>query len=94
MIALVAERAAARAVHDAMPLLTRARKVTVFVFDPQADTKDADLGLLRDHLERLCTHPQTLIPHRPFKRETLSRLANLEQSKLCLGSEISFLCFC
>lgn len=41
---------AARAVHDAMPLLVRARKVTVFAFDPPADIKDTDLDLLRDHL--------------------------------------------
>jgi len=41
---------AARAVHDAMPILTRARKVTAFAFDPQVDGKDADIELLRDHL--------------------------------------------
>jgi nucleotide-binding universal stress UspA family protein len=41
---------AARAVHDAMPILTQARKVTVFVFAPPADAKDADIDLLRDHL--------------------------------------------
>ena len=33
-----------------MPLLVRARKVTVFAFDPPADLKDTDLDLLRDHL--------------------------------------------
>jgi len=41
---------ATRAVHDAMPILKAARKVTVFAFDPPADAKDADLELLRDHL--------------------------------------------
>ncbi|AID30442.1 hypothetical protein BFX40_02655 [Mesorhizobium sp. SEMIA 3007] len=41
---------AARAVHDAMPILTQARKVTVFKFAPPADAKDADVDLLRDHL--------------------------------------------
>ncbi len=41
---------ATRALHDAMPILTRARKVTVFAFDPPSDGKDADIELLRDHL--------------------------------------------
>jgi nucleotide-binding universal stress UspA family protein len=41
---------ASRAVHDAMPLLSRARKVTVFAFNPPADVKDSDIDLLRDHL--------------------------------------------
>lgn len=41
---------AARAVHDAMPILTRARKVTIFKFAPRIDAKDADIELLRDHL--------------------------------------------
>lgn len=41
---------AARAIHDAMPILARARKVTVFAFDPPADRKDADIELLGEHL--------------------------------------------
>jgi len=41
---------ATRAVHDAMPILTRARKVTIFAFDPPSDRKDADIELLCDHL--------------------------------------------
>lgn len=41
---------AARAVHDAMPILTQARKVTLFTFAPPFDEKDADIDLLRDHL--------------------------------------------
>jgi nucleotide-binding universal stress UspA family protein len=41
---------AARAVHDAMPILTRARKVTVFAFGPPSDDSDDDLKLLCDHL--------------------------------------------
>ncbi|BCM20905.1 universal stress protein [Mesorhizobium sp. J8] len=41
---------ATRAVHDAMPILARARKVTAFAFDPPADSEDADLEMLREHL--------------------------------------------
>ena len=41
---------ATRAVHDAMPILTRARKVTVFAFGPPSDDSDDDLKLLCDHL--------------------------------------------
>ena len=41
---------ATRAVHDAMPILTRAGKVTVFAFDPPSDRDDADIQLLCDHL--------------------------------------------
>lgn len=41
---------ATRVVHDALPLLARARKVTVFAFDPPADAEDADLEMLREHL--------------------------------------------
>jgi nucleotide-binding universal stress UspA family protein len=41
---------ATRAVHDALPILKSARKVTVFAFDPPADAKDEDLELLCDHL--------------------------------------------
>jgi nucleotide-binding universal stress UspA family protein len=41
---------ATRAVHDAMPILTRAGKVTVFAFDPPSDRDDTDIQLLCDHL--------------------------------------------
>ena len=41
---------ATRAVHDAMPILTQASKVTVFAFDPPSDDSDADIKLLCDHL--------------------------------------------
>lgn len=41
---------ATRAVHDAMPILTRAQKVTVFSFNPPSERKDADVELLCDHL--------------------------------------------
>lgn len=42
---------ATRAVHDAMPILTRAQKVTVFAFDSPSDVKDEDTKLLCDHLQ-------------------------------------------
>jgi len=35
-IAWKASREATRAVHDAMPLLVKAKKVTVFTFDPES----------------------------------------------------------
>ena len=41
---------ATRVVHDAMPILAGARKVTAFAFDPPADSEDADLEMLREHL--------------------------------------------
>jgi nucleotide-binding universal stress UspA family protein len=41
---------ATRAVHDAMPILAQARKVTVFAFGPPSDDSDADIKLLCDHL--------------------------------------------
>ena len=42
---------ATRAVHDAMPILTRALKVTVFAFDSPSDGRDADINPLCDHLQ-------------------------------------------
>jgi nucleotide-binding universal stress UspA family protein len=41
---------ATRAVHDAMPILARARTVTTFAFDSPADRRDGDIDMLRDHL--------------------------------------------
>lgn len=41
---------ATRVVHDALPILVGARKVTVFAFDPPADREDADVEMLREHL--------------------------------------------
>ncbi|WP_119269501.1 universal stress protein [Taklimakanibacter deserti] len=41
---------ATRAVHDAMPILAQAQKVSVFAFDPRSDETDADIKLLSDHL--------------------------------------------
>ena len=41
---------ATRAVHDAMPILKQAQKVTVFAFGPPSDGKDEDTKLLCDHL--------------------------------------------
>ncbi|HLH49050.1 MAG TPA: universal stress protein, partial [Roseiarcus sp.] len=47
-----ASREAARAVHDAMPFLTRARKVTAFTFAPQPDGAGEEPASLIDHLQR------------------------------------------
>lgn len=41
---------ASRAVHDAMPILTRANNVAVFAFDPLSDSQDDDVKLICDHL--------------------------------------------
>lgn len=41
---------ATRVLHDAMPILASAQKVTVFAFDPPADKEDADVEMLREHL--------------------------------------------
>jgi nucleotide-binding universal stress UspA family protein len=45
-------REALRAVHDAMPLLERARKVTVFAFSSRPSDLRASASLLVQHLER------------------------------------------
>ncbi|WP_027054294.1 universal stress protein [Mesorhizobium erdmanii] len=42
---------ATRVVHDAMPILALAQKVTAFAFDPLADQEDADVEMLRAHLQ-------------------------------------------
>ncbi|QIG51014.1 universal stress protein [Nordella sp. HKS 07] len=41
---------ATRAVHDAMPILAQAQRVSVFAFDPPSDRNDADIKMLCDHL--------------------------------------------
>jgi nucleotide-binding universal stress UspA family protein len=51
VIAWSPSREATRAVHDSLPILERARKVTVFAFDSPSDVNDADLNLFRDHLQ-------------------------------------------
>jgi nucleotide-binding universal stress UspA family protein len=45
-----ASREATRAVHDAMPILQRAREVTVFAFDPSLAAARADAAPLLEHL--------------------------------------------
>jgi len=52
VIAWNASREAARAVHDAMPLLERAKKVTIFSFSPRTHGLRAASRRLADHLER------------------------------------------
>lgn len=52
VIAWNASREATRAVHDALPLLKRAAKVTIFAFSPQASDLKASASMLVDHLSR------------------------------------------
>jgi nucleotide-binding universal stress UspA family protein len=50
VIAWKSSREATRAVHDAMPLLTRAKKVTAFTFAPENDIFGKEPDLLVAHL--------------------------------------------
>lgn len=52
VIAWNASREAARAVHDAMPLLEKARKVTIFSFSSRPHGLRASAERLADHLQR------------------------------------------
>jgi nucleotide-binding universal stress UspA family protein len=50
VIAWKSSREATRAVHDAMPLLARAKKVTAFTFAPENDVFGKEPDLLVNHL--------------------------------------------
>jgi nucleotide-binding universal stress UspA family protein len=52
VIAWNASREAARAIHDAMPLLEKANKVTIFSFSQRAHAFKASAERLADHLAR------------------------------------------
>jgi nucleotide-binding universal stress UspA family protein len=52
VIAWNGSREATRAVHDAMPLLVKAKKVTVFTFSARASALRAASEMLTDHLQR------------------------------------------
>ncbi|HLW93311.1 MAG TPA: universal stress protein [Roseiarcus sp.] len=52
LIAWKSSREAARAVHDAMPFLSRAQKVTAFTFEPRPDGSGEEPDSLIDHLRR------------------------------------------
>ncbi|WP_342238561.1 universal stress protein [Inquilinus sp. OTU3971] len=52
VLAWNASREATRAVHDALPLLARAEKVTLFEFAPPADRIESAPRLMADHLRR------------------------------------------
>jgi nucleotide-binding universal stress UspA family protein len=52
LIAWKSSREAVRAVHDAMPFLTRARTVTAFTFGPRPDGAGEEPASLIDHLKR------------------------------------------
>jgi nucleotide-binding universal stress UspA family protein len=52
VIAWNGSREAIRAVHDAMPLLVKAKKVTIFTFSARESTLHATSEMLSDHLLR------------------------------------------
>jgi len=52
VLAWNASREATRATHDALPLLSRAERVTLFEFAPPADQMESALGLMADHLRQ------------------------------------------
>jgi nucleotide-binding universal stress UspA family protein len=52
VIAWNASREATRAVHDALPFLRRAKKVTIFSFGPDNELFRKQADLLADHLKR------------------------------------------
>jgi hypothetical protein len=52
VIAWKSSREATRAVHDAMPLLARAKKVTAFTFAPESDAFGNEPELLVSHLRK------------------------------------------
>jgi len=52
VIAWNSSREAIRAVHDAMPLLVRAKKVTIFTFSARESALHATSEMLADHLHR------------------------------------------
>ena len=52
VIAWNASREATRAIHDAMPLLVKAKKVTIFTFSARESALPATSEMLADHLQR------------------------------------------
>ena len=52
VLAWNASREATRATHDALPLLSRAERVTLFEFAPPADQMESAPGLMADHLRQ------------------------------------------
>lgn len=52
VVAWSPSREATRAAHDALPLLVRAQRVTLFEFDPPADRGEAAPDLMAEHLMR------------------------------------------
>ena len=59
VIAWNASREATRAVHDAMPLLIKARQVTIFTIAPDASAARSGSEILVNHLERHGVSAQT-----------------------------------
>jgi nucleotide-binding universal stress UspA family protein len=52
VIAWNASREATRAVHDALPILAKSEKVTVFAFEPRHQRTSADVAALVAHLKQ------------------------------------------
>lgn len=52
VLAWNSSREATRAAHDALPILARARKVTLFAYAPHADMRDNEAELMAGHLRR------------------------------------------
>jgi len=52
VLAWTPSRQATRAAHDALPLLTQAKRVTLFEFAPPADSLDFAPNLMTDHLRQ------------------------------------------
>lgn len=52
VLAWIPSREATRAAHDALPLLARAERVTLFEFAPPADRMDSAPHLMADHLRQ------------------------------------------
>jgi nucleotide-binding universal stress UspA family protein len=76
-------REATRAVHDAMPLLVKAKTVTVFTFDPESDLYGTEPDLLVHHL-----HEHGVAAH-PLRWPNTGELSAVEAMFASLDSEDS-----
>lgn len=76
-----ASREATRAVHDALPILTRADAVTIFAFDPRQAVLQEETDLLSDHL---AAHG---IAARPFTWPDKGEIDAVDALFSCLSEE-------
>lgn len=74
-------REATRAAHDAMPILTRAKKVTVFAFGPRSDSKNSDPELMAGHLR------QHGVPAEVYTWPETGEMSAVEALFTCLGTQ-------